>query len=58
MPRKTQIIGKPRDGEPLEGEAGHFIKCPACGRWLDMRDLGQVLAHEQDCDGTSAPPPH
>ncbi len=21
------------------------MKCPGCGEWFDMRDLGQVLAH-------------
>jgi uncharacterized C2H2 Zn-finger protein len=25
-------------------EADHFMKCPGCGQWFDMRDLGQVLA--------------
>jgi CRISPR/Cas system type I-B associated protein Csh2 (Cas7 group RAMP superfamily) len=28
-----------------ESEADHFMKCPACREWFDMRDLGQVLAH-------------
>jgi hypothetical protein len=28
-------------------EAEHFHKCKACGGWLDMRDLGAVLDHEQ-----------
>jgi hypothetical protein len=22
-------------------EADHFMKCPGCGQWFDMRDLGQ-----------------
>jgi hypothetical protein len=26
-----------------ETEADHFMKCPACDQWFDMRDLGQVL---------------
>jgi hypothetical protein len=30
----------------------------ACGRWIDMRDLGDVLEHERACDGTPARPPH
>jgi hypothetical protein len=32
----------------VETEADHFIKCPGCGEWFDMRDLGQVLAHVHD----------
>jgi hypothetical protein len=26
------------------------MKCPACGRWFDMRDLGQVLEHVHDAE--------
>ena len=26
-------------------EADHFGNCPVCGALVDMRDLGQVLAH-------------
>jgi hypothetical protein len=29
-------------------DANHHMKCPACGRWFDMRDLGQVLEHIHD----------
>jgi hypothetical protein len=29
-------------------------KFPLCGRWIDMRDLGDVLAHERACDRTAA----
>jgi hypothetical protein len=29
----------------VDAEADHFMKCPGCGEWLDMRDLGQLLAH-------------
>jgi hypothetical protein len=25
-------------------ETDHFMKCPGCGEWFDMRDLDQVLA--------------
>jgi len=56
MPRKT-IIGERLGGEPQD-EREHFIECPACGRWLEMRDLTAVLAHEHDCVGRPAPPPH
>jgi hypothetical protein len=24
------------------------MKCPGCGQWFDMRDLGQVLEHVHD----------
>ena len=27
---------------PVLSEAEHFIRCPQCGAWFDMRDLGQV----------------
>jgi len=50
MPRK-KIIGERLGGEPQD-EREHFIKCPACGRWLDMRDLGEVLAHEEVYEGS------
>jgi hypothetical protein len=26
------------------------MKCPACGRGFDMRDLGQVLEHVHDAE--------
>jgi CRISPR/Cas system type I-B associated protein Csh2 (Cas7 group RAMP superfamily) len=26
-------------------ETDHFMKCPGCGEWFDMRDLGQVFTH-------------
>jgi CRISPR/Cas system type I-B associated protein Csh2 (Cas7 group RAMP superfamily) len=29
-------------------EADHHMKCPACGQWFDMRDLGQVAGHIHD----------
>jgi hypothetical protein len=31
-------------------EADHFMKCPGCGRWFDMRDLRQVSEHAHDED--------
>ena len=45
IPRGT-IIGKQIGGQPLS-EAEQFWKCEACGRWLDMRDLGAVLEHDE-----------
>ena len=35
-----------RVGDPPAGEAEHFIRFPACGGWIDCRDLGQVFEHE------------
>jgi len=49
MKSSKPIFGKPRDGEP-QHERGHFIQCPACGRWIDMRKLDEVLDHEWTCD--------
>jgi hypothetical protein len=43
-----------------ETEADHFMKCPSCGEWFDMRDLQQTLAHIHDpeieiCEGPEPP---
>ena len=27
----------------------HQIKCKNCGKILDMRDLGEILGHEDNC---------
>jgi hypothetical protein len=42
-------------------EADHFMKCPCCGEWFDLRDLDQLLAHVHDaeieiCEGPSPYP--
>ena len=29
-------------------EADHFMHCPGCERWFDMRDLSQVAEHIHD----------
>jgi hypothetical protein len=29
-------------------EGDHFMKCPGCGQWFDMRDLAQVAEHVHD----------
>jgi uncharacterized C2H2 Zn-finger protein len=31
-------------------EADHFMKCPTCGQWFDMRDLSRLLAHVHDTE--------
>ncbi len=33
-----------------ETEADHFMKCPACGQWFDMRDISQMLVHVHDAE--------
>jgi hypothetical protein len=43
-------------------EADHFMQCPGCGQWFDMRDLELVRAHVHDpeieiCEGPEPPPP-
>jgi hypothetical protein len=43
IPRGPKI-GKPLGCTP-EREADHFMKCPYCGGWIDMRDLGMVFDH-------------
>ena len=48
MKSSKPIIGKPR--RRAQNELEHFIQCPACGRWIDMRNLGEVLDHEWACD--------
>ena len=40
-----EVIG----GPPVTSAADHFIQCPACGSWLDCRNLGDLLAHEGWC---------
>jgi hypothetical protein len=44
LPR-GRYLGKRLHGQPAN-EAEHFIRCPACGGWLDCRDLGHVFEHE------------
>jgi len=31
-------------------EADHFMKCPGCGEWFDMRELAQVMAYVHDAE--------
>ncbi|MCK1450095.1 hypothetical protein IVB36_04025 [Bradyrhizobium sp. 35] len=42
---KGKFMGERTDTPPGD-EAEHFIKCPTCGGWIDMRDLGSVFDHE------------
>jgi hypothetical protein len=39
-----QGIGEVVDRKPAT-EAEHFLRCPACGGWFDIRDLAQVIEH-------------
>ena len=45
MIQRGKYIGRLVGQAPTD-EAGHFIRCPACGGWIDCRDLGQVFEHE------------
>lgn len=44
---KAKYIGRPIDSVP-DDERHHFTKCQGCGKWLDMRDLGEVFGHAGD----------
>ena len=57
IPRYT---GVDADGV-AKTEADHFGNCPVCGACVDLRDLGQVLAHVHDleieiCENPDSPP--
>jgi hypothetical protein len=51
-PRQTGARPMIARGVDVDGiaatEADHFMKCPSCGEWFDMRDLAQVLEHVHD----------
>jgi hypothetical protein len=32
---------------PVSDERDHFYNCPSCGQMVDMRDLRQVIWHEE-----------
>jgi hypothetical protein len=48
---KQSNLGQPINGKPHDiiviDERQHFYTCPSCGQSVDMRDLSQVLWHEQ-----------
>jgi hypothetical protein len=59
-PQAKASIMKGHDPDGVaETEADHFMKCPGCEQWFDMRDLGQLLAHvhDQDIDIVEGPAP-
>ena len=41
------ILGHREGGDP-EDERENFYMCSDCGQAVDMRDLGQVLHHEEN----------
>jgi hypothetical protein len=41
---RGRFIGRGSDIDPI-AEAEQFIKCEACGGWIDSRDLGAVTDH-------------
>ncbi|MEI9410283.1 hypothetical protein [Mesorhizobium salmacidum] len=46
---KLSDLGPPIKGNPHEpsDDGDHFYKCKICGQPVDMRDLRQVMWHEQ-----------
>lgn len=42
------IWGEP--AEPVHDELEHLYLCAECRQAVDMRDLGQVLRHEEEGD--------
>src|SRR4029077_3113535 len=51
--QKDHVIDFPRGkysgqrlGDPPASEVEHFIWCPACGGWIDCRDLACEFEHE------------
>jgi hypothetical protein len=42
-----EILGRPKGWTPAS-EADHFMQCPGCGEWIDMRDLGMAFQHAGD----------
>ena len=55
MPPKLTIVPRQKYNDKkidtAKNETGYFIRCPACGGRIDVRDVGQVLEHD-------GPPPH
>jgi hypothetical protein len=49
MTEMLRILGYDPDGI-AETEADNFMKCPGCGEWFDMRELGQVIQHVHDAE--------
>jgi hypothetical protein len=43
--RRGEIIGEVVGPKPAS-EADYFLQCPACGGWVDIRDLAAVFEHE------------
>jgi hypothetical protein len=52
--RSCRLTRPPKPGIDADGvaenEADHFMKCPACSQWFDMRDLAQVVEHIHDSE--------
>lgn len=42
---RGRYLGHRVGGDPAD-EREHFFQCTICGGWVDMRDMGDVLAHE------------
>ncbi|MER8418764.1 hypothetical protein [Mesorhizobium sp. M1329] len=37
-----------KHGKPVVDEREHFYRCAHCGQLVDMRDLAQVMWHEDE----------
>jgi hypothetical protein len=44
-----KYLGHDADGI-AQTEADHFMECTSCGKWFDMRDLGEVFEHCHNAD--------
>lgn len=40
------IVRRRHAGEPIK-ESDHFLLCPECDQAIDLRDLRQVIWHQQ-----------
>jgi uncharacterized C2H2 Zn-finger protein len=51
---RPEAEGEIMTGRDVDGvakhDADHFMKCPGCGQWFDMRDVGQVIEHVHDAE--------
>jgi hypothetical protein len=51
VPQAMASIVKDYDPDGVaQTEIDHFGNCPVCGALIDMRDLGQLLAHIHDAE--------
>ena len=34
-------------GRTAPAEGTHFVACPTCGEWLDIRDFAELIRHAE-----------